>query len=119
MLQPESAGLVEGPTKAVAWGVLGFLSVFGTKYASAVKAEERVQRRYPKPTGYKNYTYAEVAKHTSKDDAWVIIEGQVYDVSGMAHPGGDVIFSYAGRDATELFNVMHKNQVGRFGKKGH
>lgn len=110
-----------------------FVSVFITKYLSGkntsgdavpkahavLKPEARV-RAYPKPSGYNKYTYAEVAKHTSPTDAWLVVEDKVYDVSCMQHPGGDVIFSYAGRDATELFTVMHKNQpVARAYLKPH
>lgn len=34
---------------------------------------------------------------------------QVYDVSKFAavHPGGPVIFTYAGKDATDVFGAFH------------
>lgn len=37
----------------------------------------------------------------------------MYDISawgGLHHPGGEIIYSYAGRDATEPFVALHKNQ---------
>ena len=38
-------------------------------------------------------TYAELMKHSSKDDAWIEVEGIVYDVSYFMdeHPGGPAI----------------------------
>jgi len=60
------------------------------------------------------YTVAEVAKHNTKDDVWVIIDGQVLDVTSFLpdHPGGEkAILIYAGRDATEEFNMLHDPKV--------
>ena len=47
-------------------------------------------------------TRAEVALHAAEDDVYVIIRDRVYDVTKFAptHPGGRVIFTYAGEDAT-------------------
>ncbi|CAK5281401.1 unnamed protein product [Mycena citricolor] len=62
----------------------------------------------------KEYTMEEVAKHTSKDDVWVAVNGQVLDVTKFLpdHPGGEkAIMLYAGRDATEEFNMLHAPQV--------
>ncbi|KAJ7647556.1 fumarate reductase, partial [Roridomyces roridus] len=62
----------------------------------------------------KSYTVAEVAKHTSKDDCWVIIDGKVLNVTDFMpdHPGGEkAIMLYAGRDATEEFNMLHDPKV--------
>ena len=52
------------------------------------------------------YTRAEIRKHKSRDDCWLIVENGVYDVSKYVaiHPGGDAILSRAGEDATEGFN---------------
>ncbi|KAF8200747.1 fumarate reductase [Pholiota molesta] len=60
------------------------------------------------------YTIDEVAKHNKKDDVWVIIDGQVLDVTAFLpdHPGGEkAILLYAGRDATEEFNMLHDPKV--------
>ena len=50
----------------------------------------------------------EVAKHTSVDDCWMVLKGKVYDVSNWReHPGGNVIFSNAGGDMTDVFAAFH------------
>ncbi|KAI7865853.1 FAD binding domain-containing protein [Spinellus fusiger] len=62
----------------------------------------------------KEYTLEEVAKHNKANDCWVIVNGQVLNVTDFLedHPGGKkAIMIYAGRDATEEFNMMHKPDV--------
>ena len=64
--------------------------------------------------GAKAFSAEEVAKHKSKDDIWVIIDNQVLDVTSFLpdHPGGEkAILLYAGRDATEEFNMLHDPKV--------
>lgn len=52
----------------------------------------------------------DVKKHTSNNDCWVIINDEVLDVTSFLpdHPGGEkAIMLYAGRDATEEFDMLH------------
>lgn len=59
-------------------------------------------------------TRAEVAKHNTKTDCWVIIGKQVLDVTNFLddHPGGGKsILVYAGKDSTEEFDMLHKREV--------
>lgn len=66
------------------------------------------------PSTSKEFTLADVAKHNKKDDVWVIVDGQVLDVTSFLpdHPGGEkAILLYAGRDATEEFNMLHDPKV--------
>merc|ERR1712176_1292083 len=59
-------------------------------------------------------TMEEVAKHTSKSDCWVVVAGQVLDVTSFLsqHPGGELaILTFAGKDATEEFNMIHPPDV--------
>lgn len=60
------------------------------------------------------YSKAEVAKHNKDDDCWVIVNGKVLDVTSFLddHPGGrKAIMLYAGKDATEEFNMLHEENV--------
>jgi len=57
---------------------------------------------------------AEVAKHNTKGDCWVVVSGQVLNVTNFLseHPGGELaILTFAGKDATEEFNMIHPPDV--------
>ncbi|CAM9417760.1 unnamed protein product [Choristocarpus tenellus] len=50
----------------------------------------------------------EVAQHRTPEDAWMVYRNKVYDVSGWhEHPGGNVIFTHAGDDFTDIFAAFH------------
>ena len=55
------------------------------------------------------FQWAEVAKHDKKSDCWVVIHGDVYDLTDFLdkHPGGLDILNGAGGDVTEIFEFMH------------
>jgi len=56
----------------------------------------------------------EIAKHNKKGDCWVILNDTVLNVSDFLkdHPGGELaILTFAGRDATEEFNMIHPPDV--------
>ena len=62
------------------------------------------------------YTLAEVAKHCTKDDAWVVIDERVYDVTRFIerHPGGvGPIVALAGKDCTDVFANYHAARIYR------
>ena len=50
-----------------------------------------------------------VRQHVLPDDAWVIHQNRVLDVSASSfkHPGGSVIFTMAGDDCTDIFAAFH------------
>eukprot|EP00437_Effrenium_voratum_P043516 CAMPEP_0181476594 /NCGR_PEP_ID=MMETSP1110-20121109/41785_1 /TAXON_ID=174948 /ORGANISM="Symbiodinium sp., Strain CCMP421" /LENGTH=513 /DNA_ID=CAMNT_0023601877 /DNA_START=63 /DNA_END=1604 /DNA_ORIENTATION=- len=61
-----------------------------------------------------SFTREEVAKHNKAEDAWIIVDGDVYDVTKFAgvHPGGtQILLEYAGKDATEDFYALHRLEV--------
>merc|ERR1712107_243414 len=60
------------------------------------------------------YTMEEVAKHTKKGDVWVVLHGRVLNVSNFLsqHPGGELaILTFAGKDATAEFDMIHPPDV--------
>merc|ERR1712013_958621 len=60
------------------------------------------------------YTMEEVAKHNQKGDVWVVLSGRVLNVSSFLsqHPGGELaILTFAGKDATAEFDMIHPPDV--------
>merc|ERR1719261_333630 len=56
----------------------------------------------------------EVAKHNNKESCWVILHDRVLDVTKFLgdHPGGELaILTFAGKDATEEFDMIHPPDV--------
>ncbi|CAG8440556.1 11931_t:CDS:2 [Diversispora eburnea] len=56
------------------------------------------------PKVLKDYTLEDVAKHNKETDCWVVVNGQVLNVTDFLpdHPGGKkAILLYAGKDATD------------------
>ena len=56
------------------------------------------------------YTVEEVASHKYEYDIWMILNGEVYDLTSYLnkHPGGaKKLLLAAGKDGTELFNKYH------------
>lgn len=54
-------------------------------------------------------SWAEVSRHNTRADAWIVIRNRAYDVTAFAaeHPGGDILFTAAGGDATDVFAAFH------------
>merc|ERR1719502_2585894 len=68
----------------------------------------------PLPAGQKYYTLEDVAKHTTNTDCWVVVNEQVLNVTNFLkdHPGGELaIMTFAGKDASEEFNMIHPPDV--------
>lgn len=54
----------------------------------------------------KKYTWADVAKHNTEEDLWVVIKDSVYDLTSYTseHPGGPIVLANkAGKMATTAF----------------
>merc|ERR1719263_859944 len=62
----------------------------------------------------KEFSMDEIAKHNNKQSCWVILNDRVLDVTTFLkdHPGGELaILTFAGKDATEEFNMIHPPDV--------
>lgn len=64
-------------------------------------------------------TWDQVQEHRHPEDAWVVYNNKVYDVSNWhEHPGGAVIFTHAGDDMTDIFAAFHapgsQNMMAKF-----
>lgn len=62
------------------------------------------------------YSLEELARHNTRDDLWVAVDGNVYDFSApkgaLFHPGGiPPLLEVAGTDATETFFGLHRSEV--------
>lgn len=51
------------------------------------------------------YSTDEVSKHNHREDAWIIVDNKVYDITDFIdmHPGGDTILNNVGGDSTVGF----------------
>ncbi|KAL4812038.1 hypothetical protein BDW67DRAFT_179096 [Aspergillus spinulosporus] len=82
------------------------------KPSAQIRAEEN-QRQASTPG--KQFTREEIEKHSTKDDCWIVVNGNVYDATGVMswHPGGKApIMVHAGRvhqDTTNEFESIHDN----------
>jgi len=82
--------------------------------AGAAPAAAAGEAAPPGGGGTPGITKEEVAKHNNKDSCWVILNNQVLDVTKFLkdHPGGELaILTFAGKDATEEFDMIHPPDV--------
>jgi cytochrome b involved in lipid metabolism len=62
---------------------------------------------------YKNYTLADIAKHSAASNCWTTVDSGVYDLTEWIaqHPGGaTAILGMCGKDGSEDFNEQHGGQ---------
>ncbi|KAG5673607.1 hypothetical protein PVAND_003638 [Polypedilum vanderplanki] len=71
----------------------------------------------------KEFTIAEVAEHNKREDLYLIIKDEVYDLTKFAqeHPGGEeILVEYAGKESTEAFDdIGHSQDAKDIMKKYH
>jgi len=82
--------------------------------AAAPSARTPSPKKEEKGGALRTIGMSEVAKHNTEKDCWVVVNGQVLNVTGFLknHPGGkQAILLFAGKDATAEFNMLHKPDV--------
>jgi cytochrome b involved in lipid metabolism len=73
-------------------------------------AKSNAEKKKKKGDGVKEIGLEELGMHKSSADAWIAVNGWVFDISyyHSMHPGGSaIILQYAGTDASEMFREMH------------
>ncbi len=62
----------------------------------------------------KRITWSEIAKHNNVNDCWLVVDGSIYDVTEWVslHPGGQVIATLAGEDASIMIHSAHLTDLG-------
>merc|ERR1712050_156866 len=107
--------------QACAQYMLGVESTTKSLVEFSSGAQETTQSGITDAYRQSKYSLEEVAKHCTKDDCWIVLNGKVFDVSGFLkdHPGGSLpIMACAGRDATSDFNLVHPpNLIDRYAGK--
>ena len=94
-------------------------TVFGTIVGKTVPVKSRIAATPMNRAGtgkvlterkIADVTLAELAKHNTKEDCWIGIEGKVYDLTDFAeeHPAGPLsIHELGGKDGTDAFLAVH------------
>lgn len=78
------------------------------------QSKEKKDNTGPFEIPSKEFTADEVAKHNKKEDCWCIVKNVVLDLTPFLkdHPGGEQsILNFAGKDATESFDMLHEDNV--------
>lgn len=88
----------------------------GTSGSSGNTAKSSAASAKPPPFAIpdKEFTMEEIAQHNTREDCWCVIKNVVLDVTEFlpSHPGGaDTIVNFAGKDATENFDMLHEDNV--------
>jgi len=87
---------------------LNHLTTSSSVVKTSTSSYEGSLQNHPKKAYRGVISMEEVAQHTSVGDCWMVLKGKVYDVSNWReHPGGNVIFSNAGGDMTDVFAAFH------------
>ena len=115
-----AAGVTDSVARWVRLAVSWFATFLSVTAKGARGARSKVSARRAKSHGQlegadngrggrPSFTWEEVARHDTPDDCWIVIRGKVFDVTefGKVHPGGSVIFTQGGRDASDVFSCFH------------
>lgn len=83
-------------------GIISFIILLFSKFSYSKNIKLKYKR------SYKNqgpFTHSQVLQHNTIDDAWIIIDSKVYDITEYIdiHPGGDAILNNVGKDSSMGF----------------
>ncbi|CAM6088792.1 unnamed protein product [Calypogeia fissa] len=68
--------------------------------------------------GEKLWSYDEISRHKSEDDAWIVVDGKVYDVTQFleSHPGGpELILEHLQTDGAKDAGPLMKGKISEDG----
>lgn len=107
--------------KNIILGVLAVLILGGVGFWYMAQEQEKEletfannEEKVTEKVEMKTYTMNDVAVHNSKNNCWMVINGEVIDVTSFIskHPGGDRILEGCGIDATSLFKKVPGHNSG-------
>jgi cytochrome b involved in lipid metabolism len=105
-----NAILLQVKEPKVALGIVLIIIAMYYMFVDDGRASDEVEEKMKGP-----FTMEEVAKHNREGDAWIVVEGRVFDVTKYIdeHPGGvKALRAFAGKDATKAFRgPQHGTQV--------
>ena len=109
---------LEGPSKEDIEAAKTAVKVPGKTDAPTLSEESRFPKLAEISAGKELpfFTRAEVAKHTTADEPYMIIHNRVYNLKPLigSHPGGDdILLTKAGTDATKDFEVFEHSEKAR------
>jgi len=89
-------------------------TIFREQAGKTVEVPEVFWSDSKKKKARTDITMEELAKHSTREDAWICVEGRAYDVTKYVehHPGGWLpISNLAGKDVTDAFANYHPAAV--------
>ncbi len=104
---PSSQGIpVSGPTNGDVFS--------GTEASATPVVQPTATSASPRKPVNVGLTLEEVARHSSPDDCWIVVGGEVYDVTQYLplHPAGaSIVVPFCGKDATNVFLNTHSTHA--------
>lgn len=88
--------------------------IYREEQGRSVLVPKVYKSKFTEQNARKGVTMADVAKHNTRNDAWICVEGRAYDVTEYVerHPGGWLpISNLAGKDVTDAFANYHPASV--------
>lgn len=98
----------------VVLGVLYFIQPPQAKNSAAKSQSSSVSQPATSASPAQTLTLAEISKHSSQNDCWMVIDNKVYNLTAYLnmHPGGpNTILSYCGSDGTNAFNTKDRSRA--------